>query len=139
MELLGIGLPELFFIVILILLILGPKDMISAGKTIGRTLRKFVMSPEWQAVRKTGQELQQLPTKLMREANLEELQALESEIKATGQQLRGDLKSVSQQIQPPDFKASFDERQVLGGSSANQPVEPSQAAPDTSTTTSTHA
>jgi len=139
MEFLGVGLPELFFIVILILLVLGPKDMISAGKTIGRTLRKFVISPEWQAVRKTGQELQQLPTKLMREANLEELQALESEIKTTGQQLQGNLKSVSQQIRPPGLKAVFDERQVLGGTPANEPLEPPQTAPETPPTTSSHA
>ncbi|HWS23314.1 MAG TPA: twin-arginine translocase TatA/TatE family subunit [Anaerolineales bacterium] len=73
MDLLGIGLPELTFLLILVLIIMGPKEMASTGKTIGRTLRKFIMSPEWKAMRKTGQEIQHLPNKLMREAMIEDL------------------------------------------------------------------
>jgi len=73
MDLLGIGLPELTFLLILVLIIMGPKEMASTGKTIGRTLRKFIMSPEWKAMRQTGQEIQHLPNKLMREAMIEDL------------------------------------------------------------------
>lgn len=47
--------------------------MAATGKTLGRTLRKFIMSPEWKAMRKTGQEIQHLPNKLMREAMIEDL------------------------------------------------------------------
>lgn len=74
MDILGIGIPELTFIILIALIILGPKDMVSAGKSIGRMLRKVILSPEWAAVRKTGDELTRLPNRLMREAMLEDLQ-----------------------------------------------------------------
>jgi Sec-independent protein translocase protein TatA len=115
MELLGVGLPELFFIVIIALILLGPKDMIAAGRSIGRGLRKFVMSPEWQAMRRTGEEIQQLPTKLMREASLEELQALQAEVSSAGRQLQKDVNTATQQIQPPELKSLFKESQPLNG------------------------
>ena len=74
MEFLGIGPLELLFVVILALIVLGPKDMVKAGKTIGRTLRKIVTSPNWRAIQQTSRELRQLPNRLIREAGLEELQ-----------------------------------------------------------------
>lgn len=102
MDFLGIGLPELTFIVILALIILGPKDMAATGKTIGRTLRKFVLSSEWKAVRKTGQEIQRLPNKLMREAMLDDLT---KEIQDTATQtiapINNELKEISRHVSEP--------------------------------------
>lgn len=106
MEFLGVGLPELAFIVIIALIVLGPKDMVAAGRTLGKTLRKIVTSPAWKAVRTTGQELQNLPTRLMREAGLdEELQELDRE-----------ARDVMQSIDPRRMARSFDERRT--------PIEP---------------
>ena len=82
MEILGVGLPEMAFIVLIALIVLGPKDMIQAGRTIGKTLRKIVTSPTWKAVRTTGHELQQLPTRLMREAGIDEdFNAIEEDLR----------------------------------------------------------
>ena len=88
MEFLGVGVPELAFIVLIALILLGPKDMVAAGRTIGKFLRKVLTSPEWMALRKTGEELQQLPTKLVREAGLEELQALQKEVQGAANQIK---------------------------------------------------
>jgi sec-independent protein translocase protein TatB len=74
MEFLGIGPLELLFVVIIALIVLGPKDMVKAGKTIGRTLRKIVTSPNWRAIQQTSRELRQLPNRLIRDAGLEDLQ-----------------------------------------------------------------
>jgi sec-independent protein translocase protein TatB len=71
MEFLGIGAPELIFIVIIALILLGPKDMQKAGKTIGVWLNNLVRSDWWRAFRRTSDELRRLPTNLMREANRE--------------------------------------------------------------------
>jgi len=68
MDFLGIGPLELFFIVIISLLVFGPSDMVKAGRTIGRYLRKLVKSPLWQEVTR----LRHLPNKLIREAGLDE-------------------------------------------------------------------
>ena len=75
MEILGIGAPELIFIVIIALIVLGPKDMQKAGKTIGRWLNNLVKSDGWQAFQQTSREIRTLPTKLMREANMEMMEA----------------------------------------------------------------
>ncbi|MCF6278660.1 MAG: twin-arginine translocase TatA/TatE family subunit [Anaerolineales bacterium] len=69
MDILGIGMPEFVFIVIIALIVLGPKDMQKAGKTIGTFLRKVVMSPEWRTVKDVSRKVSNLPSQWMREAN----------------------------------------------------------------------
>ena len=69
MEIFGIGIQEILFIMVLALVILGPKDIAQNGRKIGGWLRKIVMSDEWRVMRKTSDELRNLPNKLMREAN----------------------------------------------------------------------
>jgi len=69
MNLLGIGMPELIFVVLLALIILGPKDMQKAGKTIANSLRKIITSPEWRMVKDTSNKISTLPEQWMREAN----------------------------------------------------------------------
>ena len=69
MEFLGVGPSELVFIVIIALIILGPKDMKKAGKTLGKWMRDIVTSDAWKMWQRTSHELQTLPNRLMREAN----------------------------------------------------------------------
>lgn len=84
MEFLGVGPQELIFIVIIALIILGPKDMQKAGKMIGKWMRDIVTSDGWKIFQQTSREIRTLPTRLMREAN-EEMNKLDNEIKgATG-------------------------------------------------------
>jgi Sec-independent protein translocase protein TatA len=71
MEFLGIGAPELIFILLIAIIVLGPKDMQKAGKTIGRWLNQLVRSEGWQALQQTSREIRKLPTTLMREANVD--------------------------------------------------------------------
>jgi Sec-independent protein translocase protein TatA len=73
MEILGIGGPELVFIIIITLIVLGPKDMQKAGRTIGSWLNHLVNSEGWRAFQRTSREIRNLPTNLMRQANLDEL------------------------------------------------------------------
>jgi uncharacterized membrane-anchored protein YjiN (DUF445 family) len=72
MEILGIGPMELFFILIIALIVLGPNDMVKAGRTMGRFLRKVVTHPAWQMIQQTSRDLRYLPNKLIRDAGLEE-------------------------------------------------------------------
>lgn len=72
MDILGIGPLELIFIFIIALIVLGPSDMVKAGRTIGKFLRQIVTSPTWHAVTRTSTELRNLPNKLMRDAGLED-------------------------------------------------------------------
>ena len=83
MEFLGIGPSELVFIVIIAIIILGPKDMQKAGKTVGRWLNHFVRSDGWKALQRASREIRNLPTTLMREANMDEFQALGNDLRQT--------------------------------------------------------
>jgi sec-independent protein translocase protein TatB len=82
MEFLGVGPSELIFIVIIALIILGPKDMQKAGKTIGKWMRSIVTSDGWKMFQQTSREIQTLPNRLMREAN-EELNQIGKDINNT--------------------------------------------------------
>ena len=81
MEILGIGMPELILVIIIALLILRPKDMQKAGKTIGKFLRNVITSDGWKLFQQTSRDLRTLPNRLMREAN-EELEQVNREIKS---------------------------------------------------------
>lgn len=80
MEILGIGPSELFFVIIIALIVLGPKEMQNAGRTLGRFLNNIIRSDGWKAFQQTSRELRNLPNRLMREANIETLEA-EKQIK----------------------------------------------------------
>jgi sec-independent protein translocase protein TatB len=71
MEIFGIGAPELIFILLIAIIVLGPKDMQKAGRTIGLWLNQLIRSDSWKVFQRTSAELRNLPRNLMREANME--------------------------------------------------------------------
>lgn len=73
MDIFGVGPLEIFFILLIALIVLGPKDMVKAGRTLGRFMRNVVKSETWSAIRHTAREVRTLPTRLMREAGAEDL------------------------------------------------------------------
>src|SRR5215216_6711901 len=75
MDIFGIGASELVFIILIAIIVLGPKDMQKAGKTIGRFLNQLMRSEGWKVFQKTSNELRNLPRNLMREANMEMMEA----------------------------------------------------------------
>ncbi len=84
MDIFGIGPLELIFIVIIVLLVLGPKEMVSALRTIGKVLRGIVTSELWSSTKQTIQDVRKLPYELMREAGMEDdLRALDEIRSAT--------------------------------------------------------
>jgi len=75
MDIFGIGASEFVFIILIAIIILGPKDMQKAGRTIGRWLNQLVRSEGWKVFQKTSSEIRNLPRNLMREANMEMTEA----------------------------------------------------------------
>jgi len=92
MEVFGIGPLELIFILLIALIILGPGDMVKAGLTLGRFLRKIITSPEWRTVQKASRELRYLPNRLMREASLEDLTNELKDVNSIGKQINNEVK-----------------------------------------------
>lgn len=99
MEILGVGMPELVFIVIIALIVLGPKDMQKAGKTIGKWMRDVVTSDGWKLFQQTSRELRTLPNKLMREAN-EELNQIGNQL---GKEVNGASTPTGSRLPTPNM------------------------------------
>jgi Sec-independent protein translocase protein TatA len=89
MNILGIGPLELFFILLLALLIFGPKDLEKTGKSIAQSMLKIVRSDTWKTVSQVSRKIKNLPNEMMREAGMEEL-------KQSIAPLAGDLKKLNQ-------------------------------------------
>ena len=73
MNIFGIGPLEIIFVLIIGILFLGPKGMIEAGHKLGKFMSSTIRSSWWQNIRRGVNEIQHLPQRLMREAELEEL------------------------------------------------------------------
>ena len=108
MEIFGIGPLEILFILLIALIVLGPGDMVKAGLTLGRFLRKIITSPEWRTIQKASHELRYLPNRLMREASLEDLSKDLTDINKIGGQLNDEVKKMELDLSswttPPESK-----------------------------------
>lgn len=76
MDFLGIGPLELAFILIIIFIVIGPKDINKTARSAGRFLNRMYKSEEWRALTQASQTIRTLPNRLAREAELEELKDL---------------------------------------------------------------
>jgi sec-independent protein translocase protein TatB len=73
MEFLGVGPLELLVIVVIALLVLGPRDLAKTARSAGRFLNRMYHSEAWKTVNQASRDLRDLPNRLAREAALEEL------------------------------------------------------------------
>ena len=74
MELLGIGPLELAFIILIAVIVIGPRDIGKFARGAGRFLNKLYRSEEWKALNQASRNLRTLPNRLAREAALDELE-----------------------------------------------------------------
>lgn len=130
MEVLGVGPLELFFILIIALIFLGPRDMVKTGRTMGKFLRKIIMSPTWRMVQQTSRELRTLPNRMIREAGMEE------DIKDLDQ-LRKDMENQIGSMRKPFSAAASEVNENLqaaqnGLAATSEPAEQTIAAPQSS-------
>lgn len=119
MEIFGVGWQELIFVVIIALIFLSPQDMQKAGRTLGRWLNQLVRSDSWKALRRAGQEIRNLPTNLMREANVD-LSEVDRDIRRTMDFRPGPPVSSSPPNRPP----------VKGTGNTIRPPDPDTPAPE---------
>jgi sec-independent protein translocase protein TatB len=73
MNILGVGPFEFFIFLLIALLILGPERMISASRGIARFIRNLILSPTWRTVQQVQVEMRNIPTTLIREAGLDDI------------------------------------------------------------------
>ncbi len=72
MEILNIGPLELLVILVLAVLMFGPDDLVNFAHKTGRWIYNLRKSELWQEIVGTTKEIQELPQKIMKDAELEE-------------------------------------------------------------------
>jgi sec-independent protein translocase protein TatB len=90
MDFLGVGPLELILVIILALVVVGPRDLAKLGRDAGHFLNRMYRSPTWRTMNEASRELRNLPNRLAREA---ELDTLKRDLEQTGQTLKDDVHS----------------------------------------------
>ncbi len=72
MQIFGIGSLELLFILVIMILVLGPKGMVKAARESGKYIRKVTRSPLWAEIVGTSREMRNLPAKIIKDAGIQE-------------------------------------------------------------------
>ncbi len=112
MEIFNVGILEIVLILVIAVIVLGPDGMVKSAHSMGSWLRKVIKSPIWAQLMDTQRELRDMPTRLVREAGLEEDL---KELKKTQQDLR---------------RTSLDLRNIdiTGGAGLSRTIPPTQPA-----------
>ena len=119
MDILGIGPLELIFILLIALIVVGPKDLGRVGRTLGRTLNRIYRSDSWRVLNEASQTIRTLPNRLAREAALEELDAVKKDVDKTREELESEsrkfdqsLKAWTQPAKKDSASATEDQEQI---------------------------
>lgn len=129
MDFLGIGPLELLFILIIILLVVGPRDMAKTGRSIGHLLNKLYRSESWKLLNEASSTLRTLPNRLAREASLEELDEVRKSVQETSEEISRGLKDVDADLRawtPQGNQSSTDSDELDSQTTSND--KPSESA-----------
>jgi Sec-independent protein translocase protein TatA len=96
MEILGIGPLEFLFILIIALVVIGPRDLGKYARSVGQSLNRLYRSETWQMLRETSRNLRSLPNRLAREAALEELDEAQHTIGQIKNEVKEDFQSLDE-------------------------------------------
>jgi len=113
MEVFGIGPLEFLFIFIIILLVLGPKDIEKTARNLGKGLNRIYRSPNYQVIRKASEEIRNLPARLAAEAQLDELKEM-TDFKEIEKDLTEAVKTINTAAADP-LKAWVEETKKVEG------------------------
>ena len=122
MELFGIGPLELLFIFIIILLVIGPKDIEKTSRNLGKMINRVNRSPNFQVVRRASEELRNLPARLAREAQLDELKEL-TDLSDVKKELQETANTIGNLNRPFDAWT----KELAPGETAGPPATPAAA------------
>lgn len=99
MDLLGIGASELLLILLIVILVIGPRDIGKTARSIGRFLNRLYKSEEWRTLLEASRTLRTLPNRLAREAQLEELKEIEESLKEAKNEIEKAQKDLQEDLQ----------------------------------------
>jgi sec-independent protein translocase protein TatB len=98
MDVFGIGILELVFILIIAMIVVGPRDLGKVGRQVGRFLNRMYKSESWRMLNEASRTLRNLPNRLAREAALDELDSIRDSIKDTGRMIQGEMQELDESL-----------------------------------------
>ncbi|MFN2303634.1 MAG: hypothetical protein ACK2TV_07865 [Anaerolineales bacterium] len=119
MKVFNVGGLEFVFILLIALIVLGPKKAVKAAGDVGIWIRKLMSSQFWKDLLATSREIQDLPKKLMDEAEIQKTLAeidrstndINTAMQGINQELEKTSKPLEQNIVTPDQNPSPKEKE----------------------------
>jgi len=102
MDIFGIGPLEIIFILLIVMVVVGPRNMGKTGRMIGSFLNRLYRSENWKLINEASRNLRNLPNRLAREAALDELDAVHKDIAETSKAISDTGRDLSQEIRDLD-------------------------------------
>lgn len=82
----GVGLPELIILILVGFVVIGPERSRELALTLGRWMRRFMQSAWWREFNQVSAALRDLPTTLVRMAELEDaMRQIRTDLNKAGQ------------------------------------------------------
>ncbi|MBN1230379.1 MAG: twin-arginine translocase TatA/TatE family subunit [Anaerolineales bacterium] len=100
MDIFGIGIGEIILILVIVFLVMGPRDMAETGRKIGTTIRKILDSELWHTITHTKEELKDLSDSLIRESGAQEIKDLSRDVRSNLQDIKNTIHSLEIENRP---------------------------------------
>jgi hypothetical protein len=99
MQILNVGIWEIFFVLLIMLIVLGPDNMMKTARDLGRFVSRATKSPMWATLLSTSREIRELPTRIVREAGMEEsIKEIQQETSKISSEVEGELALATEQV-----------------------------------------
>ena len=102
MDIFGIGPLEIIFILLIAMVIVGPRNMGKTGRMIGSFLNRLYRSENWKLINEASRNLRNLPNRLAREAALDELDAVHKDIAEASKAITDSGLDISEDVRDLD-------------------------------------
>lgn len=130
MQFLGISPTELFFVLVILFLVLGPQDLVKLGSTLGRTIRTIRESGAWRSFNDATRQLRELPQNLARQAGVDELQELGRELGTELREQREKIEELDRQFVAWTRTPGTGGQKKPGGENPQQPLRSETHKPE---------
>jgi sec-independent protein translocase protein TatB len=99
MQILNLGILEVVLVLLIMLIVLGPDEMKTKARQIGRFVSRFTKSETWRMLMMTSKEIRELPTRIVREAGMEEsIKEIQDETRIIAEEMREELSDTVQDV-----------------------------------------
>ena len=72
MNIFGIGFPELLFIFVIALIVLGPRNLVKTSQQLSSAIRRFVTSDTWKSIVHSTKEIRDIQGKIIEDTGLQD-------------------------------------------------------------------